>query len=278
MNPMKLYRCAVAVAGVASWVIFVGNASAFEIVSWDISRGGNASLADSSDYASTREMIATHFPGTTIVGVPAITSAALSGANVVWIGSTFDNVDAVTALSPSEQSALTRFVDGGGMAVLFADNDSFTSNANAQETNDSIMNPFGISTTGTLPGTQDYTLLNPSSYPLTGPFGAVGSLSSAYPGWFGALPGTASIIADLSSNGEPIIATLPPGALEAGSGRVWLFSDSGEQSDGGIQGGDWNTLYANILAPVPEPSSLAMLGISGLALLRRRRNQFCAVN
>jgi hypothetical protein len=154
--------------------------NAFEIVTFNATRGGVSSLSDSAAYASTRTMISTDFPGTTIVGVPTLTTAALTGVQVVWIGSGFGDSTATSALSASEQSALLTFVQGGGTAVLFGENDTF--DPNAPTVNNSFMSPFGAHTTGTLAGTQAYTLLSPTSYPLTGPFGAVSSLSSNYPG------------------------------------------------------------------------------------------------
>ena len=94
-------------------------AGALVIVAWNETRGGVSSLADDAGFASTRTMIATNFPGSSIVGVSTLTPAALSGANVVWIGSATGNTSAITPLSAAEQSALLTFVQSGGTAVLF---------------------------------------------------------------------------------------------------------------------------------------------------------------
>jgi len=253
----------------AGLALGVAPARGFEIVSWNATRGGVSSLSDSTAYSSTRTMISTDFPGTTIVGVPTITTAALSGTSVVWIGSGFGDSSATTALSSSEQSALLAFVLGGGTAVLFGENDTF--DPNAPTVNNSYYSAFGAHTTGTLLGGQAYTFPSPGSFPLTGPFGTVGSLSSSYPGWFDVLPASASVVADLSANGHPVITTLGPGALGTGSGPVWMFSDTGAQSAGGVTGTGWNTLYANILSQVPEPGSGGVLLVIGTSVVLRRR-------
>jgi hypothetical protein len=240
------------------------------IVAWNETRGGVSSLSDDAGYASTRAMIATNFPGSTIVGVPTITTAALIGANVVWIGSATGDTSAITPLSASEQSALLGFVQGGGTAVLFGENDTF--NPNASTANNSLFTPFNAHNTGTLIGGQPYSFPSPASFPLTGPFGTITALTSGFPGWFDSLPPTASVVATLTNNGQTVIAALPKNALDPGSGRAWFFADTGAQSAGGVQGGQWNTLYANILSDVPEPASLGLLALtSGLLVLRRPR-------
>jgi hypothetical protein len=250
-----------------SWV---RPASALVIVAWNETRGGLSSLADDAGFASTRSMIAANFPGSTIVGVPTLTTAALTGANVVWIGSATGNTSAITPLSASEQSALLAFVQAGGTAVLFGENDTFTPSASTA--NNSLFTPFSAHNTGTLSNAQAYTFPSPSSFPLVGPFGTVSALSSGFPGWFDSLPPAASIVATLTTNGQTVIATLPSDALDPGSGRAWFFGDTGAQSAGGAQGGEWNTLYANILSEAPEPASVTILAVaSSMIAFRRHR-------
>ena len=223
-------------------------------------------------------MIASNFAGTALASVPTITTANLAGADVVWIGADLGNTDAISALSSSEQSALLSFVQAGGTALLFGENDSYA--PDAQAVNDSLFAPFGIHSTGTLSHTQNYSFPAPASFPLTGPFGAVSSLSSSYAGWFDTLPASSRVVANLTGNGNPVIAELPKGTLGVGSGAVWVFGDSGGQNDAGTQTGDWNTLYANILSDsvpsqtnTPEPASAGLLLLLVGALATRRTSQ-----
>jgi hypothetical protein len=78
-------------------------------------------------------------------------------------------------------------------------------------------------------------------------------------------------VADLTANGHPIVTELPPAALGTGSGAVWMFSDTGAQTDGGAAGAGWNTLYANILSQVPEPGFGGLLLVIGMSVVLRRR-------
>jgi hypothetical protein len=278
-KPLAVCSGPVAVLAAIALALFVRVSNASIIISWDETRGGASSLADDPGYASTRAMIASSFSGMTIVDAPTITTANLAGANVAWIGSDFGNTSAITPLIASEQAALVSFVQGGGTLLLFGENDLY--DLNASIANNSLFAPFGAHNTGTLAHTQAYSFPSPGSFPLTGPFGSVSSLSSNYPGWFDTLPAGSSVVADLSGNGEPVIATLPAGALGLGSGAVWFFGDSGGATDGGVQGGDWNTLYANILSQagspiqVPEPGSSMVFVLIGSSLLvhRTRRVQ-----
>src|SRR5579859_4118161 len=148
------FRCVCRLPAIAGWFWLALSASAshaFDIVAFNAARDGVSSLSDSTAYSSTRAMISTDFPGSTITGVPTLTSTALTGAKVVWIGSAVGDSTATTALSASEQSVLLAFVQGGGTAVLFGENDTFDPNAPA--VNNSFFSPFGAHTTGTLVGT-----------------------------------------------------------------------------------------------------------------------------
>ena len=222
------------------------------IAGWDANRGGLSSLSDSAAYSSTRAAIAASFPGTTIRGVPSLTAASLDGAHVVWIGSGAANTVATTPLSAGEQSALLDFVSQGGVALIFGENSTFAPNAVAVNT--SYFAPFEVPITGTLSGNQSYTLAAPQAFPMAGPWGQVASLSSGYPGWFPSLPSQGMVLARLVANSQIVVATLPAGALGPSSGAVWLFADTGAQSAGGTQGGNWNTLYLNILDAAVHPA------------------------
>jgi len=241
------------------------------IVSWDFARGGNASLEFASNYSSTRSMISSNFPTMSLSSVSSITSAALENADIVWLGTASGNTSAISPLSAQEQQALASFIAGGGTAFLFADNDSFSPGAAVANT--SLMAPVGATVSGTISGGVAHVITDTSGFPFSGPIGQVLSLSSGFPGWFTSLPSSAQILTTLSSNNAAMMANIPIGGLSQGSGRVWLFSDSGWQGSGGSQGESWNTLYANMLSAsaVPEPGSIVILGLGIATLLRRNK-------
>ena len=245
-------------------------AHSLNIVTFNGTRGGSSSL-NSAPYLPTRTNLTSNYPGTSITGVSALTSAALAGADVAWIGASFSGIQAITALSVSEQAALRSFILGGGRALLFAENSTYAGAASA--VNASLVGQFGVTTTGTGAASSIHTFASPSSVPATGHFGSVGTtLTSQFPGWFSTIPSSASVVATSQGNGEPTIIRFGPGALGAGSGTVWMVSDSGYQATGGTVGGAWNTLYSNMLyEPVPEPENLVVLALGLLSLSRRRK-------
>lgn len=248
--------------------LVTSSSEAMVIVGWDTSRGGNASVSSSPGYSATRSMISTYFPGSTILGVNQLTSTALAGADVVWIGVGAGDTTSVAALTSSEQGVLDSFVRSGGTAMLFGDNDTFSGAAPAAMV--SMFGMFGVHSTGTLSSTQGYTIIAPATYPMTGPVGTVTSLSSNYPGWFDVLPVGATVLARLTSNSQPAIVHIPAGALQSGSGQLWLFSDSGSAGSGGSSGTAWNSLFGNMISTVPEPASLGVVATVCLLLTKRR--------
>ncbi|MBL8059092.1 MAG: hypothetical protein JNK63_00075 [Chthonomonas sp.] len=215
------------------------------IMGWGSTRGGESSLQFSANYSATRTMISLNFPGATISSTDTIAPTALQNVDIIWLGVTTSFNSAITPLSASEKTALLRFIQEGGTAVLFADNSTFS--AGAVAANNSLMNPLGLVITGTLNGTVAHTFVSPGTSPFTGPFGGVVSLNSGFPGWFAFVPPTGEVLSTAGPGGNALFATIPPDGLGEGSGRCWLFADSGQAGTGGVQGANWNTLFANMI-------------------------------
>jgi hypothetical protein len=239
------------------------------IGSFDSSRGGTYSISSGSLTSNLRAHVAATFPGTTYSSSSTLTPAFLSGVNVLVIAAPFNNTGpAITPLSAAEQSALVSFVNAGGRALLFADN-----NTQFEVASDSMVSPFGLDSTGVIFGSATATVTN-TMHPVTnGPFGPVSTLTYGSPGWFNALGANAAALARLNANNQVSLAVTDYGVLSPGSGAVVYFADA--TIDNSTYTGSIVTLVDNALAytTVPEPGSLLLggVGAAGLAVWRRRR-------
>jgi PEP-CTERM motif len=255
-------------------------ASPFVVGGFDLARGGLESLAPGGNSALAADIVSA-FPGTTIQFTDTLTPSFFSSVNVVLLGLGTSNTSSITPLSPSEQSALKNFVLGGGIALMFSDNDTFAANAVAANAN--FLAPFGVTATGTLTGIVNAPILNPTG-PLTGPFMPVTTFATNFPGWYSNTNG-GLVLADLNNNpAMPAIDYFGPGAFGPTSGTAVLFSDSN-----GIEAGDPTgpadlNLVLNALAlaspappPVPEPGTImilatALAGLGGVSWWKRGKN------
>jgi len=198
------------------------------IGSFNLARGGLESLqyGSPSMEKGLRHAILVTFPGTAFRFAPALTPAFLQSIKTLIIGVAAGGTTPITPLSSQEQANLINFVKGGGTAVLLADND-----LQFQAASDSILNPFGLSSTGVVQGTTA-TFLNLATDPIRkGIAGTAKQIDTSWPAWFSSI-GTSTEVAQLAANGMPAASYFAAGALGSGSGAVVFFSDSSIMVDG----------------------------------------------
>ncbi len=225
------------------------------IGAFNAARGGTFGLANSASGASAETMraeILNAFPGATIVGVGVggLTSAFLSTVNVVWLNSVSGNASSTSPLSAAEQTALQNFVNAGGGAILFGENDAFDDST--------LLTPFGLETTGSTTGVTSGMITN-TTHPLThGPFGDVTTLSSNFPGNLTGL-GSATSLGTWNSSGLSALAV-----LNYGAGKVVALTDVNLYSDRLNQPGNQNrALLLNALAFTQPAGDLQFVGTAG---------------
>ena len=244
---------------------------------FSLARGGIESLASGGDTALAADIQAA-IPGTTFSFSDTLTPAFLGAVNAVILGDATTNTSAIAPLTASEQTALLNFVLGGGTAVIFTDNSTFS--ANAPTVNASMLSPFGVTASGTLGGTHKAPIANLNG-PLTTPFGPVTQFATNFPGFYTST-GQGQVLAQFAP-GEAAIDYFAPGVLGVGSGKVVLFSDSNAMIAGDSLTATNLNLVLNALSPVPEPSQttlfieglLAMLGASSRMKRRHRSRASC---
>ena len=197
---------------------------AFTIGVFDTERGGIFNFADSDSQADLREDIIASFPETTFLRTNTLETAFLESVDIIMLSSASSNIKTTTPLSATEQSTLKTFVESGGGAVIFVDNDSF-GGSDSDLVNESFLEPFGLDSTGTLKGNQASTLSSGVNPITNGNFGAVAAATYLFPGYFDSLGAVAQSLATLDENSEASLAYIPRDALAVGSGGVTLFSD-----------------------------------------------------
>lgn len=235
------------------------------IGTFDAARGGIASLTGAST-STLQNAITSNIAGTSFVDSNIIDAAFLATIDILMISSADGGTSAITPLSSDEQTALGTWVNNGGKALLFVDNNTFA--ADAELANESLLDPFGLDVTGTANGAQTITTINRPNPIADGPYGAVDSAAFQFTGWFDNL-GAATAVAQLNANNQAALAT-----LETGSGAVVFFSDSSILVNG-FGSANTNTLILNSIdyvESVPEPATLTLLA-AGTALLARRKRK-----
>ncbi len=230
---------------------YVGTApGTLRIGAFDGSRGGTFSLSDGVNAAGVKSLIQSTFSGATITGTSTLTPAFLSTVDVVWLNSVSGNTSSTVALTGAEQAALLAFVQNGGHALLFGENGAFD--------DESLLDPFNATTTGTLTELQTGTITN-STHPLTAataPFGAVTTLQGNFPGNLSEL-GAATALGKWNSGNGTNVAVLDPGVLSANSGRVVLLADVNFYADQ-LNSADNKKLLLNALASMIPTSSVTL--------------------
>ena len=214
------------------------------------------------------------FPGSTFVGLDALTPAALNPLDVIIVGAPTLSGPPIS-LSSSEQTALLDFVRSGGGAQIFFDNDSYAGVPASDDAAETYLDPFGIDATGRVPSQSTTTSIALAHPVINGQFGTVTNLFTNFGGWFETV-GPATPLAQYDANGQIALAAIAPGALGAGSGAVVILGDADpivDSGDGGLFGTNDNRIYfMNALAYTPEPSAAMLLLSAGAvcAGLRRR--------
>lgn len=206
------------------FLVHDAHAADLTIGGFNQARGGATSLADPNT-ANLKKAIMRQFPGARFDFFSQLTATQLSKVNVVFLSVTTGDFSAISPLSKAEQTALRNFVVGGGTAVIFTDNDTFSAKPRAPASNASLLEPFGLAATGTLKGAQPIELIACQNPIAKGPAGQITQLDTFYPGWFSIL-GASVDLGTLVSDGKPGLAWLHPGALGIHSGAVVFFADS----------------------------------------------------
>jgi hypothetical protein len=236
---------------------------------------GDSSLSQGPFGEELRSAIETDYPGTTFVGVDALSANSLSNLDYLIVGApTFTTP---VFLSSAEQTALRNYIVGGGAALIFIDNDTYAGVPASDDSNETFLDPFGIDSIGRVPSRSNATTSAPAHPVMDGPAGTVTSIATNFGGWFENLGPNGTALAQYDANGQPAIAAIAPGALGPGSGGVVFIGDADalvDSGDGGLFGiADNATFFRNAVAysiPIPEPST-SLLIFSGAALCARRR-------
>lgn len=243
--------CAIALAGCGALPLHgvtpastaARTAKALVLGGFNETRGGQQSLQDPA-VSGLRSAIAAAFPNITFKFSAKLSAKFLRKVNVVLLGVGKSATNGITPLSKKEQTALANFVHNGGTALNFTDNDTFDSNAKAQ--NDSLLAPFGLAATGTIAGDQAAPFAGSNDPIGNGPFGTATQLDAYFPGWF-SKTGSSSVLASFTYNAKPAVAYL---SAHAGSGAVTLFADSSLLFDSNRTADD-QTAILNALALAP---------------------------
>lgn len=189
---------------------------------FDLTRSGEASFPEGANFSQARAAVLSHYPAASFVSFPTLSTSNLAPVNVLVIGTPATITNEITPLDAEEQTALLGYVQNGGAALLFTDNDSFASQAAAA--NASFLAPFGVAGGGTLISEVVAEVLTPENHPITsGPFGTVPFFLQFVPGVITNLGPHATALA--TNYGGIALAVINPGQLGPGSGPVVFFPD-----------------------------------------------------
>jgi len=216
-----------------------------------------------------------------IAEISTITPQTLAGLDVFHItfdeqgwpngGPSFTPGGNVPSLSVSEINAFVDFVNSGGVLMTFVSwRPAFTNPAA-----DPLLTEFGLHTGVQLAGgTATPTAAMPSSV-QNGPFGTVNEVtwSSNYHSSMDIdVLAAAEVWLTAGSHNELVEVSHGNGALLAFGDYYWTYTDIVEHAHPST---GFDTLMGNTMtyaATVPEPTTLAILGLGGVAILRRRRH------
>lgn len=179
----------------------------------------------------------------------ALTAANLANDDAYLIGEPSRN------LNPTEQADLSSWINAGGILMLFVDSGT----SDFPQANDILS---GLGTTLSFNTSQSVTAgpIQDVNYAADNIFDLVGSTPTFSPGHATVLGGAGAHLS------ETLIAVQP-----LGNGYVFAFGDRFEHNFSNSTAASTNgQLMLNILGPIPEPTSLALVAIS-LVIVGQRR-------
>jgi hypothetical protein len=250
----RSYLCIAVAPFVVASSIHAGDS--LVIGGFDAARAGQGSIPDGSLFDDVRASITGAYRDAAFTGAPALTSQFLAGIDILILNMATGCCSTTTPLSAAEQDALRVWIDNGGSAAIYLDNDSYAG-AGTDLVNESVLDPFGLDITGTgAAWPQTTTVVNPRrSQVSNGPFGLVTSWSVGWSGWFNTVPAEANVLANVNQSGLPGLVVFERHTLAACSGVVVLYSDSTALVDGFYGPGTANEkLLLNTIAYISQPS------------------------
>ena len=218
------------IPGVFLAIVSAASAGAQPVIAvFDSARqGAYAFGVPNSIVSQLHAAIVASFPDATFRELNTLTTSGLAGSDLVMLAVTYGGNQAIVPLSTDEQAALSAFVAGGGGAVIFCDNDTF-SGAASDPANESLADPFGVDCTGTgAGGSQPATVIDPPASVVTdGPFGLVATFRVGWSGWFESFGSDMRRLANLDQNGNAVLLERPRLARQAcgAGGGVVMFGD-----------------------------------------------------
>lgn len=224
--------------------------------SWDLSRGGIDSLADSPDLSPVRSLIVGEFPNITFSSTGTLTPEYLATTDAFFLGTLFSTVQAITPLSADEQVALYNYVSQGGSLFIGIDNYAI---AGAPATYNSALSPFGMQAVSRVAiGPAIANVVAPTHPLVSGPFGSFSTLSlNAH-----------CLLSDLGlygislaeTDGKTVLAVIEDDSITLGSGAVIVLTDLDALTP---------ALVLNSIAylSVPEASTVLLTAYGSLVFL-----------
>ena len=197
---------------------------------FDVGRSGHISFPSGDYFSQARASVNASLGPVEFHSFPTLTFSNLEPLDVLVLAPGTTHSSAAPPLSPSEQTALRDYVLSGGGAVILADNYSYATGAEVEET--ALLNPFGLAGCCTLFGTVLAIVPTPEAHALTsGRFGTASNFSQLYPGGITDLGPYAHSLATNALG--TALAAIETGAMGTGAGRVAVFSDGNTFADDG---------------------------------------------
>lgn len=239
-------------------VLAADSSRQFVVAGWDTARAGDGAFETGDFFDTARALISTNFPGATLTSVNALSDTALANVDLLVLPTGVANGNPITPLTQAEQDALFDFVSAGGAALIMPDNDSFGTGGGSTipdpatiAANASLIDPFGMAVTGTLPQFASAVITAPTHPVMDGPAGIVTSVSQVFPGMITNPGPFANTLAEQPGFGVTM-AEIPEDAISAGSGPVLVISDFNTIVDAGLDGAidldDNATMFVNAIA------------------------------